>query len=149
MMKKKFISLLLGAMMAFSAACFAKIPAAQIALGGIEPGFKIEQVKQIYGEPTYDGGETLVFGNLIVKVDDDRPGIVEEVIVRGGDIATPAGIKVGMSASALNEVYGRADDIDRDTNDTEYTYKSDDGKRKLEFKVVNGVIVKIKCELRD
>ena len=148
-MKKKIISLALGAMMAISVGCFAKIPAAQIALGGIEPGFTIEQVKQVCGEPTYNGGDTLVFGDLVVKVDDDRPGIVEEVIVRGGNIATPAGIKVGMSESALNEAYGRADDVDRDTNDTEYTYKSDDGKKKLEFKVVNGVIVKIKCELRD
>ena len=148
-MRKKILALTLGTMMALSVGCSARIDSSQISLAGIEPGWTVEQVKQICGEPTYNSGETMDFGDLIIKVDEDRPGIVEEVITRGGDIATPAGIKVGMSESALNTAYGMADDVDRDYNDTEYTYKSNDGRKKLEFKVVNGVIVKIKCELRD
>ena len=148
-MKKRIIALTVGAMMALSVGCSARISSNQISLAGIEPGFTVEQVKQICGEPTYNNGETMAFGDLVIKIDDDRPGIVEEVITRGGDISTPAGIKVGMSETALNGAYGMADDVDRDYNDTEYTYKSEDGRKKLEFKVVNGVIVKIKCELRD
>lgn len=148
-MKKKILALALGAMMAMSVGCSARIASNQISLAGIEPGFTVEQVKQICGEPTYVGGETMAFGDLVIKIDDDRPGIVEEVITRGGNIATPAGIKVGMSETVLNDAYGRADDVDRDYNDVEYTYKSENDRKKLEFKVVNGIIVKIKCELRD
>ena len=44
---------------------------------------------------------------------------------------------------------GRADKVDRDYDDTEYIYFSSDYRLKMEFKVVGGTIVKIKCEMRD
>ena len=56
---------------------------------------------------------------------------------------------MGMSEAVLSDVYGSADKVDRDYDDTEYVYYSSDYSKKMEFKVVNGTIVKIKCELRD
>ena len=55
-----------------------------------------------------------------------------------------------MSENELTKAYGTADDIDfdEDSNDREYEYHSANGKYKMEFKVHNGIIVKIKCELR-
>ena len=62
---------------------------------------------------------------------------------------TPAGIQIGSSESALTAAYGNPDKYDRDYDDTEYTYYSTDFTKKIEFKVVNGNVIQIKCELRD
>ena len=83
-------------------------------------------------------------------MDDDRPGIVEKVIVNENNgIATPGGVTVGMSESVLTSTYGMADKVDRDWYDTEYVYRGNERRMKLEFKVVDGIIVKISCELDD
>ena len=149
-MKKAILAGALGAMLAISAVGLAKVPADQVALAGIAPGVNIESVKAALGEPTYAGGETLSFANgLVVKVDEDRPGIVEEVIARQAGLSTPGGVSVGMSEGVLNDAYGKADRVDRDYDDTEYTYLSEDRTKKIEFKVVGGFITKISCELRD
>ena len=42
-----------------------------------------------------------------------------------------------------------ADKVDRDWNDTEYVYYSNEHRMKLEFKVVDNIIVKISCEIDD
>ena len=152
-MKKIFTMLMTSAFVAsVSFNCVAKVPETQISLGGVVPGATVNSVKAIYGEPvsSYDG-ETLTFNNgLVVKVDEERPDIVEEVIITSGSekITTPAGISVGMDDTLLNVAYGTADNVDYERNFVEYVYYSDDTKKKMEFKVEDGVIVKIKCELR-
>ena len=150
-MKKLFAALAAGSLMALSCVAHATVPAAQISLGGVAPGASVDSVKQAYGEPSYSHDrETLTFsGGLVVKVDDNRPGVVEEVLVRSGGISTPAGVSVGMGADRLNGAYGAADKVDSERDETEYVYYSDDRTKQLEFEVRNGVIVKISCELKD
>ena len=150
-MKKLFAAALAGSMMALSGIALAAVPASQIALGGVAPGASVDSVKQAYGEPSYSyDRERLTFSNgLVVKVDDDRPGVVEEVLVQSGSLGTPAGISVGMGADRLNSAYGTADKVDADRDEVEYVYYSEDRTKQLEFEVRGGVIVKISCELND
>ena len=146
---KKVSTMVLGTLMAAAATAFASVAPQQVALGGIEPGMSLEQAKNLGGEIAYSDYEKTVFkSGLIIKVDDDRPGVVEEVAVKNGEVKTPAGIAWGMSADKLNEAYGQADKIDSDRQDTEYKYFTADGSKEIEFTVKNGVITKISCELR-
>ena len=153
-MKRVFSLLAAGSLIVLnSVSCIAKVPEAQISLGGIVPGVTLNSVKEIYGEPVPSrDGETLIFSKgLIVNVDDDFPEIVEEVSVYSANdkISTPAGVSVGVKDTALNVAYGSADDVDYEHDGVEYTYYSDDLKKKMEFKVKDNVVVKIKCELRS
>ena len=146
---KKLSALVLGTFMAAAATVFASVAPQQVSLGGIEPGMRLEQAKSLGGEIVYADDEKTIFkSGLIIKVDDDRPGIVEEVEIKSGEVKTPAGITLGMTADKLNDAYGQADKIDHDRHDTEYKYLTTDGTKKIEFKVKNGVITKISCELR-
>ncbi len=147
---KKFLqtAILSGIMMA-SATALAAIPDAEVGLGGIAPGISVEEASSKLGAPTR-AGKRLTFPNgLVGKVDEDAPTIIEELETKTEQgPATPSGIAVGMAESALLDVYGEADKVDRDSDDTEYEYLSQNGLMKLEFKVVGGTIVKIQCELR-
>ena len=72
---------------------------------------------------------------------------MEEVTLRSAVLATPAGITVGMDEAAMLNAYGQADKLEYDDGAKEYTYYSHDFHSKMEFKVWNGKIIKIKCEL--
>lgn len=149
-MNKKLTALLMGTLLTAAASAYASVASQQVALGGIEPGMSLEQAKSLGGEVIYADYEKTLFKNgLIVKVDDKRPGIVEEVVLKSGEVKTPAGITLGMSADKLNSAYGQADKVDVDRDDTEYKYRTADGHKEIEFTVKNGVITKISCELRD
>ena len=150
-MKKRIFAVMMGALLSMSAVAFASIPSAQIALGNVHPGDSVASVRAVYGDPVYADREKLIFDNgFLIKMDDDRPGIVEKVIVNENNgIETPDGVIVGMSENVLTTVYGRADKVDRDWNDTEYVYYSNEHRMKLEFKVVDNIIVKISCEIDD
>ena len=149
-MKKK-IAGLLGALMITSSISFAALANDQIALGGITPGSTLDRVKSIYGEPTQVSDDEYQFGTgFVVEVKEHDRNIVEKVVTfNNNGIKTPEGVRVGMNESAIESTYGRPDKIDRDTYDTEYKYRSQDHQREMEFKVVNGIIVKIKVELND
>ena len=147
--KKKVAALTIGMMMAATMA-YASISPQQVALAGIEPGMSLEQAMSIGGEVAYSDYEKVVFkSGAVVEVDDDRPGIVDKVSIRSGTAGTPAGITLGMGTDAITGAYGNADKVDYDRDDTEYIYRSTDGMKKMKFKVINGVIVKISCSLRD
>ena len=104
---KKISTLVLSTLMAAAATAFASVAPQQVSLGGIEPGMSLGQAQNLGGEIVYADYKKTVFENgLIIKVDDDRPGVVEEVVVKSGDVKTPAGIALGMSADKLNEAYG-------------------------------------------
>lgn len=146
---KKLSALFFGTLLAAAATAFASVAPQQISLGGIEPGMSLEQAKNLGGEIVYTDYEKTVFkSGLIIKVDDDRPGIVEEVVIKAGEVKTSAGITLGMSADKLNAAYGQADKVDVDRQDTEYKYFTADGAKEIEFTIKNGVITKISCELR-
>ena len=146
---KKVSTLVMGTLLAAAATAFASVAPQQVSLGGIEPGMSLEQAKNLGGEIVYADYKKTVFENgLIIKVDDDRPGVVEEVVVKSGEVQTPAGIGLGMSADKLNEAYGQADKVDVDRQKKEYKYFTADGAKEIEFTVSNGFITKISCELR-
>ena len=149
--KKGIFAVMMGTLLSLSTVAFASIPISQIALGNVHPGDSVASVRAAYGEPVYSDREKLIFSNgFLIKMDDDRPGIVEKVIVNENNgIATPGGVTVGMSESVLTSTYGMADKVDRDWYDTEYVYRGNERRMKLEFKVVDGIIVKISCELDD
>ncbi len=148
-MKKKVTALLAGLMVTASAFCAASVSSDAIAIDGVAPGSSFEAARARLGTPDAVAGDKIYFPNgIVIDIDDHNPNLVEEIETRNAG-ATPGGVKVGMSESVLSEVYGTADKVDRDYDDTEYTYYSGDNSKKMEFKVVNGTIVEIKCELRD
>lgn len=147
-MKKKVIALLSGLALMTSAVCFATVPDSGIALADVAPGSSVEAAKAKLGTPNY-GGDKLYFPNgIVIEVEDYNPGIVEEISTTTGAAATPGGVQVGMAESVITNIYGAPDKLDRDDDDTEYTYYSSSYGKKMEFKVVGGTIVKIKCETR-
>ena len=147
-LKKKMAALICGALMAFSSMAFATVRADQVVLGDIQPGEKVSQLKEIYGEPLQVVGDKLIYKGFYVET-NDRGSRVEEIVTEDSGFATSEGIIVGMSEDELNKSYGKADKIEGDSYNKEYEYFSSDYKYKMEFKVHNGVITKISCELND
>ena len=146
-MRFKFLAALVcGAIILSSSLTLAAVDGNKISLGGIYPGMSESQLIDAFGQPTYRDGDEWIYQNFKVEVER---GVVEEVSTTDGTLATPDGVRVGQSATALNSTFGTADKIDSDYGDTEYEYYSTDRAKKIEFKVVNGVIVKIKCKVRD
>ena len=145
---KKLSALICGALMAVTSVSFATIRADQAMLGDLQPGMKISQVKDIYGEPLQTVGDKWIYKGFYIEV-TDRHNRVDEIVTEDSGFATSEGIIVGMSEDVLNKSYGKADKLDVDTYDKEYEYFSSDYKYKMEFKVKNGIITKIKCERND
>ena len=146
-MKFKFLTALIcGALLLSSSLATAAVDGGKIALGKLSPGMSETDLINACGQPVYKDGDDWTYQSFKVEVER---GIVKEVSTTSQAIATPNGVRVGQGAAALNTTFGRADSVDSDYNDTEYTYHSTDGIKKIEFKVVNGVIAKITCELRD
>jgi len=137
-----------GMMTAFSSVCMATVPVDAIALSGIAPGSSVEAAKSVLGTPSYAGKKLYFPNGIIIEVDERNPNLVEEIETQSGGAATPGGVQVGMSESVLQGIYGAPDKSDLEYDENEYTYYSADYFRKMKFKAVNGVIVKIKCEMR-
>lgn len=146
---KKLAAILCGAVLATSAVCSATVSPDLIAVDRVVPGMNVSELISIYGQPVSRHGDELRFQGFTVEVDDHRQNIVEEIEVHSGTFATPAGVRLGQSAEVLNRSYGVADKVDEDWDETEYEYYSHDYSKKIEFKVKNGVITKIKCKIQD
>ena len=143
---KSLAAIICAVVLMTSSLCFAMVDGSKFALGAIFPGMSVQELTATCGQPTYADGDEWTYSTF--KVEIER-GVVEKVSTLSDTIATPDGIRVGQSADALNSTFGKADKVDRDYNDTEYEYYSTDGTKKIEFKIVNGVIAKITCSLRD
>jgi len=98
------------------------------------------------GQPNYRDEDDWGYRDFRVDIEY---GVVEKVSTYSNALATPAGVRVGQSADVLNSAYGAADRIDYDDGGVEYEYLSNDGMKKIEFKVFNGVITEITCKFRD
>lgn len=145
-MRKFFAAILCGALLLSSSLSLAAVDAGKIALGPVYPGMSTNDLLNACGQPNYRDGDDWIYSSF--KVDIEH-GIVEKVETYSGGLATPAGVSVGQAAEALNSTYGSADSIDYDDGGIEYEYFSNDGSKKIEFKVFNGVISKITCKFRD
>ena len=145
-MKKTFAALICGVMLLSSSLCLASVDGGKIALGSIYPGMNEQDLLNAFGQPTYRDGDDWIYQTFKVEVEHGR---VEKVSTRSESIMTPDGVRVGLTATALNSTFGSADKVDRGYDGDEYEYYSTDGTKKIEFKVVNGIITKITCKLRD
>ena len=152
-MKKSLIALGAAAFVFAGASTgLAAVDKSAVALGGVAPGMDFAAVKALYPDMRQIDDDSYSLGNgFVIELSERNRNIVEEVKVSGGanNIETPAGLRVGSSAFALNDAYGKADKVDKDRYDTEYKYYTADRSLKLEFKVIDGVITKITCELRN
>ena len=146
-MKVKFLAALVcGAIILTSSLCFAAVDGGKISIGSIFPGMSESAVIDAFGQPVYRDGDDWTYSTF--KVDIER-GVVEKVSTTSETMVTPEGVRVGLAAESLNSTYGKADKVDRERDGDEYEYFSSDGTKKIEFKVVNGIIAKITCSLRD
>lgn len=143
---KKIAAILCGAVIATSAVCSATIPNNTIGIGKVVPGMTTSSLTSIYGQPLSRHGDDWKFRNFEVEVEH---GVVQEITTRSNALATPNGVTVGQDARILTDAYGAADRVDVEGNEEEYEYYSHDYSRKIEFKVRDGFITKIVCELRD
>lgn len=143
---KNLAAIICGAMILSSSLCFAAVDGGKISIGGIVPGMSANDLLAAFGQPTYKDGDDWTYPTFKVEVER---GIVESVSTRSDTITTPDGVRVGLAAEILNSTFGRADKVDNDSDGVEYEYYSTDGAKKIEFKVVNGVISKISCKIRD
>ena len=146
-MKNKILTALAGMIAMLAAGCYATVSADNIAIADVAPGSSVEAAIQKLGTPNQSGDELFFANGIVIEVAEYNPSIVEEIETNSGG-ATPAGISVGMKESVITKTYGNPDKLDTDSDGTEYTYYSADYTKKMEFKVINGNIVKIECELR-
>ena len=145
-MKKFFMAFACAMLLLGTAICSATVDAGKIALGPVYPGMSVNALIDACGQPNYRDGDDWIYQDAKVEVER---GVVEKIETYSGNLATPAGIRVGQAADALNSTYGSADKIDHDDGAVEYEYYSGDYSKEIEFKVANGVITKITCKFRD
>ena len=148
---KKLLSVLCGAVMAFSAVtCSATVSSDKIALGGVRPGMTASEVVRIAGQPASKShdGEKWFYKDFVVEFDDDS-NTVEEISTKSNGVVTPNNIAVGQNERVLSNTYGAADKVKQKHNYVTYIYLSTNYRQKLEFTVANGVIVEIECTTED
>ncbi len=124
--------------------------AKDFSLGGISPGMTLAEVKDILGEPVshHDDDEFSFANGLLVEFDDHKH-IVKEIKTKLEGVFSAGGIGIGMTEQKLLEIFGNPERKDFDDGATEYKYFSGDRTKKIVFKVYNGKISEIKCELDD
>ena len=145
---KKFLAIICGIFMINSAISFAAISSEKIILGKITPGMTQEEVLKICGEPESKHKDKWNYGNFSVEFDKKILGAVaDEIETKNSGVAAYGGVEVGQSAEVLSKIFGSADKVDVEKNSTKYKYRSTDGSKSIEFKVIDGVIRKISCEL--
>lgn len=145
-MKNFLAAVICGVLILSSSLSLAAVDGGKIALGGVVPGMSETDLIDAFGQPISKRGDDWTYRNFKVEVER---GIVTEIETRSEAITTPDGMRVGLAAEELNPTFGKADKVDVDRNDTEYEYYSTDRTKKIEFKVVNGIIAKISCKLVD
>ena len=161
-MRCRFIAVMVTLLSLISSIGFAAIPRSELALGGVTLYTRFANVRQIYGEPTRTsykdvkiwGGTsrfyTQYYGNgSFSATATNRDGILSVVTNANNGIATPAGIKVGMSARQLLMAYGAQDSkwADQDGNTVLDYHEKKKGvgtRDALEFTISDGKIVKIR-----
>ena len=143
---KTLAAFICGALMLTSSLCFAAVDGGKISIGSIYPGMSATALTDAFGQPTYSDGDDWTYPTF--KVEIER-GVVEKVSTTSYNLTTPDGVRVGLAVEVLNTSFGTADKVDRERDGDEYEYFSTDGTKKIEFKVVNGIIAKITCSLRD
>lgn len=150
-MKKLLSTAIATGIMMTATAAFASIPSSEIALDGVAPGMSVDDAVAVYGQATYRGDDAYFQNGVKADLDDFNRNIIEELKISrpGSGVATPAGIAISSPESAIVEAYGQPDKMKYDDGKNKYTYYASDSGMKLKIEAVNGVVVKIKCDLYD
>ncbi len=148
-MKKNLLTIaIVGFLMCGSFFCTAAVSPDVINIGGIAPGSTIASAKAKFGQAN-QAGDDLYFSNGVhIEFEKYNPTIVDEIEVRTPGVSTSKGIAIGSPEANVIKAYGQPDKIDRDDGEIEYTYYSTDYSKKIEFEIVNGAVIKIKCTYR-
>ena len=149
-LKKKISALICGTLMAFSAVSFASLEPDRIMLGGMQPGMRINEVAEMYGDPLRREGDKVIYDGFYVELINSNSIYIEEIVALDGRLGTFDGVEVGYTERDLRELCGNPDKIDSSVNSSkkEFTYYSNDNKTKLEFTLERGIVTKISCEAR-
>ena len=148
---KKLAALVCGmAVTCSSMVAFATVPSEKIGVGHVSPGMRVADLLASAGQPEAKIGDNWYYINYKVEVDKkDNPNIINEVSSRNPTLGSTGGVKIGQEAAVLNLAYGKADNVMKVGGIEEYDYFNPEYTRKMTFTVLNGVIVKIECELID
>ena len=148
-MKKNLLTIAIaGVLMLGSFFCTAAVSPDVINIGGIGPGSSIESAKAKFGQANQSGNDLYFSNGVHIEFEKYNPSIVDEIEIRTPGVSTSKGIKIGSPEASLTKAYGQPDKVERDDGEIEYTYYSTDYSKKMEFEVVNGAVVKIKCKHR-
>jgi len=120
----------------------------EISLGGISPGMTFEEVKNILGEPVSSHDhEEFNFANGVFIEMDDHKNVVKEIKSKVEGVAAIGDVAIGSAEQKLLDTFGTPTRTEFDDGATEYKYIGNG--KKIVFKVFNGKISEIKCELDD
>lgn len=148
-MKKNLLTTaIVGILICGSFFCTAAVSPDVINIGGIAPGSTIESAKAKFGQPNQSGDDLYFSNGVHIEFEKYNPNIVDEIEITTPGVSTSKGITIGSPEAKVKKVYGQPDKVEMDDGKTEYTYYSTDYSKKMEFEVVNGSIVKIKCQHR-
>ena len=143
---KKIAAILCGALVATSAVCSATVAPDTIGIGKVTPGMSTSRLTSLCGKPVSKHGDDWIYSNFKVEIEKNK---VQEIETQNTTAPTPLGVTVGQNVSVLSETYGTADRVESEWNEEEYEYYSHDYSMKIEFKVHNGYMTKIICEMQD
>lgn len=149
----KKISLVLSGALLSASACLAAVPYDQVLVGGVGPGFDINYVKSIYGQPETTNFDTptsatYTYDGLVLTSNPSDMNTIFTVL-SSGDLKTPTGVSVGMDETVLEEKYGVCERKGEVDGVTYYHYASEpnpnlpDAFGGYSFGVVGGKIISI------
>lgn len=146
---KKSVSLIALAMALTASVASAYVPEGQMNIGGVSYRATQAQTAAVCGQPiktktsqkTYGEKTECKYANGLEVTFVD--GIAQKIeLDEVSDLSTVGGVKIGMDASVLQEVYGQPDRI----HENEYIYyvegREDVG---LVFEIKHGVVHEIEC----
>ena len=142
---KRLAAILLCCAAMFTASiCFASVRDRDVAIDDIFIGMSESDVVYYIGHPDSYDGDKWIYSDMHVYIHHDR---VTRISTHSHNLYTPAGVSCGMSVDRVEDIYGRPDQIKRDSESVEYKYYSRSGRSKLEFLINrSGTVSKIICK---
>lgn len=138
---KKVLLLVTLLVLGCTSVCFAFIPESDVAIGGITLSSTEDYVKGIYGQGQYSErhqdehvNHWIIYDSVknksryySLEVGINVEGTVSDVDCAEANLATPAGFQVGMNYAAVQQIYGRPNEIQynrKEGNIIRYAYYS-------------------------
>lgn len=133
---------------------YALVPNDAVAVGGLRPGYTMEYMESIYGQPVLEKVKPCnlpafsqydyKYGDTVSIFSIGGKAIFSIKTTANNGWGTPAGVTVGMNKSVLNDIYGKEDHIFQRNGITYYEYYvHPSGMRGLIFGIKNNKIVSI------